>query len=82
MRAGELVAPGPYSVIKRPLYTAVALLVLPWLGFLLDSWLGAALGVVMYVGSRLFAPDERRRSLTGFGGESERSRRGVKIRRL
>lgn len=55
---GELITSGPYAVVKHPLYTAVALLVLPSIGFLADSWLGAALGIVMYAGSRIFAPSE------------------------
>jgi hypothetical protein len=38
----------------------VALLVLPWLGFLLDSSLGVPLGIAVYVGSRLFTPEEER----------------------
>jgi protein-S-isoprenylcysteine O-methyltransferase Ste14 len=32
--------------------------VLPWAGFLLKTWLGAALGLVLYVGSRIYAPAE------------------------
>ena len=54
----ELITNGPYAVVKHPLYTSVALLVLPWAGFLLDTWLGLALGLVLYAGSRLFAPAE------------------------
>jgi protein-S-isoprenylcysteine O-methyltransferase Ste14 len=34
-------------VVKHPLYTGVAFLVLPWLGFLFNSWLGAAIGVIL-----------------------------------
>lgn len=55
---GVLMTSGPYAVVKHPLYTAVALLVLPSIGFLADSWLGAALGIVMYAGSRVFARAE------------------------
>ena len=40
--------------------STVALLVAPWLGFLLNTWLGALIGVVLYVGSRLFSPEEER----------------------
>ena len=40
MRVGQLVTSGPYALVKHPLYTAVALLVLPSLGILLDTWLG------------------------------------------
>jgi hypothetical protein len=38
--------------MKHPLYTAVALLVVPWLGFLLDTWLGAVIGEGLYLASR------------------------------
>jgi protein-S-isoprenylcysteine O-methyltransferase Ste14 len=55
---GQLITNGPYAVVKHPLYTAVALLVLPWLGFLLDTWLGAAVGLAMYVATRIYAPAE------------------------
>jgi protein-S-isoprenylcysteine O-methyltransferase Ste14 len=54
-------------VVKHPLYTAVALLVLPWLGFLLDTWLGVPVGVVMYVASRIFSPAEERELSQHFG---------------
>jgi protein-S-isoprenylcysteine O-methyltransferase Ste14 len=58
---GELITTGPYAVVKHPLYTAVALLVLPSIGFLADTWLGAALGLVMYAASRRFARAEETR---------------------
>jgi protein-S-isoprenylcysteine O-methyltransferase Ste14 len=41
---GELITSGLYSLMKHPLYTGVALLVLPWIGFLLDTWVGALIG--------------------------------------
>ena len=55
---GELITSGPYSLVKHPLYTAVALLVLPWIGFLFNTWLGVLIGIVLYIGSRLFSPEE------------------------
>ena len=64
---GELITSGPYAVVKHPLYTAVALLVLPWAGFLLNTWLGVVLGAALYVGSRLFSPDEERTLAATFG---------------
>jgi protein-S-isoprenylcysteine O-methyltransferase Ste14 len=45
----------------------VALLVLPWIGFLLNTWLGALIGVVLYIASRLFAPEEETRLAETFG---------------
>ena len=76
---GQLITHGPYAVVLHPLYTAVALLVLPWLGFLLDTWLGAALGVVMYTASRIFAPAEERELARTFGDAWTRYRNAVKL---
>lgn len=76
---GELITTGPYALVKHPLYTAVALLVLPWLGFLLNTWLGAVVGVAMYVGSRLFAPAEEVELSRTFGAAWARYAEAVKI---
>jgi protein-S-isoprenylcysteine O-methyltransferase Ste14 len=54
----ELITNGPYSLVKHPLYTGVALLVLPWIGFLFNTWLGALIGIILYIGSRIFSPEE------------------------
>jgi len=54
----ELITNGPYSLVKHPLYTVVALLVLPWIGFLFNTWLGVLIGIILYVGSRIFSPEE------------------------
>lgn len=76
---GELITNGPYAWVKHPLYTAVALLVLPWLGFLLNTWLGAVLGLVLYIGDRLFAPEEEAGLAKSFGSRWEAYRHRVKI---
>lgn len=54
----ELITTGPYSIVKHPLYTGVALLVLPWIGILCNTWLGILIGIVVYIGSRLYSPEE------------------------
>jgi protein-S-isoprenylcysteine O-methyltransferase Ste14 len=64
---GELITSGPYRLVKHPLYTGVALLVLPWAGFLLDTWLGAAVAAAVYVGSRIYAPREETELAATFG---------------
>lgn len=75
----ELITNGPYALVKHPLYTGVALLVLPWIGFLLDTWLGLMLGLVLYVGSRMFAPEEERTLSQTFGAKWDRYAATVKL---
>jgi protein-S-isoprenylcysteine O-methyltransferase Ste14 len=76
---GELITSGPYALVKHPLYTGVALLVLPWIGFLFNTWLGAVLGAAVYVGSRLFSPHEEAELARAFGPSWNDYRRSVKI---
>lgn len=76
---GRLITGGPYAWVKHPLYTAVALLVLPWVGFLLDTWLGAAIGVVLYIATRIFAPAEEATLSRAFGDAWREYSRGVKL---
>ena len=56
----ELITNGPYALMKHPLYTGVALFVLPWLGFLCNSWLGLVIGGIVYIGCRIYAPEEEK----------------------
>jgi protein-S-isoprenylcysteine O-methyltransferase Ste14 len=53
-----LITTGPFAVMRHPLYTSVAILVLPGVGLLLDTWLGFALGAILYVSSRISSPRE------------------------
>ena len=74
---GELITSGPYRLMKHPLYTGVALLVLPWAGFLLNTWLGVVLGIVLYVGDRIYAPAEEAALAARFGARWEAYARSV-----
>jgi protein-S-isoprenylcysteine O-methyltransferase Ste14 len=65
----ELITTGPFALMKHPLYTGVGLLVIPAVGMLLNTWLGALIGVVVYVGSRMYAPEEERELAVTFGAE-------------
>jgi protein-S-isoprenylcysteine O-methyltransferase Ste14 len=76
---GRLITDGPYAWVKHPLYTGVALLVLPWIGFLLDTWLGVLIGAVLYVGSRIFAPAEEDALSRAFGGRWSDYNRSVRL---
>jgi protein-S-isoprenylcysteine O-methyltransferase Ste14 len=79
---GRLITGGPYAWVKHPLYTAVALLVLPWLGFLLNTWLGALIGAALYLASRRFAPAEEVELSRAFGEAWQTYSRGVKLQWL
>jgi protein-S-isoprenylcysteine O-methyltransferase Ste14 len=75
----RLITSGPYAWVKHPLYTAVALLVLPFGGLLLNTWLGVLIGAVLYLASRLFSPAEEEALARTFGGEWDRYVRGVRL---
>lgn len=75
----ELITTGPYSVVKHPLYTSVAFLVLPWVGFLLNTWVLVPIGIALYVGSRLFSPEEERNLAEAFGLAWDAHCKSVKI---
>jgi protein-S-isoprenylcysteine O-methyltransferase Ste14 len=76
---GQLITAGPFAVVKHPLYTGVALLVLPWVGFLLNSWLGVLLGTVLYLAARIFERREEADLANAFGARWEAYRRRVAI---
>jgi len=75
----ELITNGPYSLVKHPLYTGVALLVLPWIGFICNTWVGAGIGIILYIGSRIFAPAEEAELSRTFGDTWEEYCNTVKI---
>jgi len=75
----ELITYGPYSLVKHPLYTSVALLVLPWIGFLVNTWLGALIGAILYIASRIFAPAEEEMLSKTFGTTWDEYCKKVKI---
>jgi protein-S-isoprenylcysteine O-methyltransferase Ste14 len=64
-----LITTGPFALMKHPLYTSVALLVVPSVGMLLNSWLGIGVGIVMYLASRRYSPEEERALADSFGHE-------------
>jgi len=66
---GKLITRGPFAIMTHPLYTSVALLVIPGVSLLFDSWLGFPLGLTLYVTARRFAPSEERELLARFPAE-------------
>lgn len=80
MRRWDAITTQPaYSIVKHPLYTGVALLVLPWIGFLFNTWLGAAIGIILYIASRVFAPAEEAELSKAFGVAWDEYCKAVKI---
>lgn len=73
----RLITRGPFALVLHPLYTSVALLVLPGLGLLLGSWLGVVVGAILYGASRRFAPSEERALAEQFPDEYPAYRRRV-----
>ncbi len=76
---GELITTGPFRIVRHPLYTSVALLVLPAAGFLLDTWLGVVLGAALYIASRRYAPAEEAALAAAFGAKWDEYERSVLI---
>lgn len=76
----KLITTGPFALVKHPIYTAVSLLVAPAAGILTNTWLGIALGAVIYFGSRLYAPAEERILANIFGIQWQEYAKRVKIR--
>ena len=76
---GKLITNGPYALVKHPLYTGVALLVLPWIGFLFNTWLGLLIGFVMYIASRIFSREEEALLAKTFGSAWDEYLNSVKI---
>lgn len=56
----RLITSGPFAVMLHPMYAAVSLLVLPGLGFVLGTWSMIALGGILYILARIFAPAEEK----------------------
>jgi protein-S-isoprenylcysteine O-methyltransferase Ste14 len=76
---GNLITTGPFALVRHPLYTSVSLLVLPTLGFVLGTWLGALIGIAMYVATRIFASAEDAELSRRFGAAWEDYRASVAI---
>lgn len=67
----ELITTGPFAIVKHPLYYGIAILVLPWVGILLNSWLGIVLGCILYAVARLLSMDEEKILSETYGNEWE-----------
>jgi protein-S-isoprenylcysteine O-methyltransferase Ste14 len=78
-RQGELITTGPYALVKHPIYTSVGLLVIPSSCFLLDTWLGVLVGIVLYAAARIYAPEEEAALSKAFGPAWDEYKHKVKM---
>jgi len=63
----KLITSGPFSIVKHPLYTGVSLLVIPWVGFITNTWLGVVIGITLFIILRIYAPEEEKKLSNIFG---------------
>jgi protein-S-isoprenylcysteine O-methyltransferase Ste14 len=75
----KLITKGPFAVISHPIYTSVAVLVIPGLGFLFDTWVGLAIGAILYIISRIFRGQEDKKLNAIFAEEYQTYRSKVLI---
>jgi protein-S-isoprenylcysteine O-methyltransferase Ste14 len=54
----ELITKGPFGIVLHPMYTSEAILILPGIGFVFNTWVGLWIGVVFYIISRFFRKQE------------------------
>ena len=64
----RLITKGAFGVILHPIYTSVAILVIPGIGFIFDTWVGLTIGAILYIISRIFRRQEDKK-LNGIFGE-------------
>ncbi len=78
----QLITKGPYALMKHPLYTGVSLLVLPGLGLLLGNLLGPIFGLILYIATRIYRPEEEKRMRKEFGEKYEKYAKSVLFPKL
>ncbi len=66
---GRLITSGPFRLMLHPIYTCVALLAIPGVGLVVDTWVGFPIGAALYASSRVFAPREERQLAKDFPNE-------------
>jgi len=73
----KLITTGPFALVLHPIYTFFGLLVIPGISFVLDTWVGFAIGIVLYVFSRIFSGREEKELGKTFGPEYDAYRAKV-----
>jgi protein-S-isoprenylcysteine O-methyltransferase Ste14 len=75
----KLITSGPFSIVKHPLYTGVSLLVIPWVGFIINTWLGVVIGIALYTTSRIYELEDEKKLSNMFGNAWSEYTKKVRI---
>jgi len=54
----ELSTKSLYALEKNTLYSIIALVVFPLIGFLCNTWLGVLIGIILFISTRIYSPKE------------------------
>jgi protein-S-isoprenylcysteine O-methyltransferase Ste14 len=73
----RLITKGPYRIVLHPIYTSVALLVIPGISLVFDTWVGFGIGIILYIISRIFRVQEEKALETLFMEEYQTYRSTV-----
>lgn len=73
----KLITTGPFALVLHPIYTFFGLLVIPGISFVLDTWVGFAIGILLYVFSRIFSGREVKELQKAFGAQYDSYRTTV-----
>ncbi|OHD17067.1 MAG: hypothetical protein A2086_06190 [Spirochaetes bacterium GWD1_27_9] len=65
----KLITTGPFAIVLHPIYSSVAILVIPGVSFLFDTWVGFGIGIILYIFSRIFSVKEDKKLNDIFSNE-------------
>ena len=68
---GKLVTTGAYGIVRNPIYSSVALLILPAVSLIFSTWVYFTVSIFMYSGVTIFISKEEKKLKEVFGREYE-----------
>jgi protein-S-isoprenylcysteine O-methyltransferase Ste14 len=68
---GKLVTTGAYGVVRNPIYSSVALFILPAVALITLTWVYLVVAVVLYTGVMIFIGTEEKQLTRAFGKQYE-----------
>ena len=75
----KLITKGPFAILLHPIYTSVAIFVIPGISLIFDTWVGLGIGTILYIISRFFRGQEEKALHSIFPEEYHTYRSKVKI---